>query len=365
MKSNIKVLHIINSLNIGGAEKLIVDGVSHYQNKIKVVDTLILKETKSSFEQQLEQNSRGEIFYLTTKSLYNPFLILKIIPYLKKYDLVHAHLFPTLYWVVIAKLFSFSKVKLIYTEHSTHNRRRDHFILKRLDRFIYSKIDFIGCISKGTYDELVNHIGDRGQKGIVYNGINLKSYSNLRKSEKYLFFKGSKNKIIIQVSSFRPQKDQKTLINAMSVLPEDYKLILVGDGQLKSECIRQVSDLGLEDRILFLGLRSDIPELLFNSDIVVLSSHYEGFGLAVVEGMAANKPVIATNIDGVKEIVENYGLLFEKQNSSELAENILSLGENKEYYDKISQQCYQRSNDFSINSMVDFYCAEYQKLMLK
>src|SRR5690554_5836630 len=106
-----KILQIINSLSTGGAEKLIIDSVPLYQKQGLTVDVLLLNNTETQFKSHLKETSKGKIDGLTIGSIYNPFLIFKIIPYLKKYDIIHLHLFPTLYWVVLAKLISFSNVK--------------------------------------------------------------------------------------------------------------------------------------------------------------------------------------------------------------------------------------------------------------
>jgi len=355
-----RVLQIINSLDTGGAEQLIVDSVPIYQEKGLEMDVLILKNNKTVFKRELEQRSSGKIIWLTSSSIYNPLLILKIIPYFRKYDIIHAHLFPTLYWVVLAKWFSFSKSKIFYTEHNTENRRRSHFLLKIIDRFIYSKLTFIGCISQGTYDNLNSHLKKSDRLKVINNGINLKRFKGLNENQKRSFF-SKDDTVLIQVSSFKIQKDQKTLIETLKYLPDNIKLLLVGDGILRSEREKQVEELNLGSRIKFLGIRNDVPLLLSSSDIVVLSSFYEGFGLAIVEGMAANKPVVASDVSGLREIVRNYGLLFEQGNAKDLAKQIMFLYENKELYKRIQKACLDRAKDFQIEKMVDDYINEYQK----
>src|SRR5690606_24077441 len=254
-----KVLYVINSLAIGRAEKLVADSLLYYKTELEQVDLLALKKTKKSFSERIPNDIK--IDFLTKKRLYSPILILKIIPYIKKYDILHVHLFPALYWVVLAKLISFSKVKIVYTEHSTENKRRKNKVLKYLDRFIYRKLDFIGCISEATKSNLENHLKTRNKKiSVIFNGIDLKEFLNptANSDNVYNFFeKGSF--ILIQVSSFRVQKDQKTVIRALPSLPEKIKLILVGDGNLKLSNEELVKKLNLQDRVKFLGTRNDIP----------------------------------------------------------------------------------------------------------
>lgn len=355
-----KVLHIINSLNTGGAEKLIIDSVPIYQSKGINLDVLILSNKKTMFREKLEQISTGKIFSFTSKSIYNPILIFKIIPYLKSYDIVHLHLFPTLYWGVLAKHLSFNKIKIFYTEHSTDNRRRDYSILFRMEKFIYSKLDFIGCISQGVLGNLSTYLKDNKKVKVIHNGVSLDDFKQATTSLGNNFFSDDAQ-ILIQIASFDKRKDQKTLIEALNFLPNNFKLILVGDGILRKDCQSLTNELKLNNRVKFLGIRNDVPELLNSSDVVVLSSNIEGFGLAAVEGMAANKPVVASNIPGLGDIVKDYGLLFNKGDAKDLAERILSLYEIDQRYNKVQEACYLRSKDFDIKTMVDSYIYEYRK----
>lgn len=358
-----RVLQVITSLQIGGAEKLLVDSVPIYQSKSIKMDVLSLNNNKSAFWEKLTQKSNGKVIGLTSKSVYNPFLIFKIIPYFKKYDIIHLHLFPTLYWVIIAKWISISKVKFVYTEHSTNNRRRDKFFFKILDRFIYNKLDEIVCITEGVKNNLVKHLGNKKNIEVINNGIDIKKFScKINKNERFDFFTKDDFRLI-QVSSFRIQKDHATLIRSLKLLPERVKLLLVGDGILIEENKRLVIELALQDRVFFLGNRYDIAELINYCDVAILSSQWEGFGLAIVEGMAANKPVIASDIDGIREIVGGYGLLFEKGNEKDLAIQINKIMDDKDLYQKIADKCLLRSHDFDISKMIDSYTMIYNSLL--
>lgn len=357
-----KVLQITNSLNIGGAEKLVSEMIPHFVDRGIPTDLLILKKSKTFLYERL--NDKGvKVDFLSKGSVYNPLLIFKIIPYLKEYDLIHIHLFPTLYWVVIAKFISFSKTKLVYTEHSTSNKRRRKKIFRLLDSFIYFKLSSVACISDATKENLSRHLILKTiDIQVVLNGIDLDAIKkNLPAENKNEFF-GKDDFVLIQVSSFREQKDQRTLVKSLLYLPSEVKLILVGEGYLKTSVEDLVRQLNLQDRVLFLGLRNDVPQLLYTADVCVLSSRYEGFGLAILEGMALAKPSIATDVEGIREIVDGHGLLFKKGNSKDLADKISSLYYDKSYYKKIALQCLHRSKQFDIKIMVDRYIGLYQKI---
>lgn len=359
-----KVLHIISSLTAGGAEKLIIDSLPIYKQEHIDVDLVVLKDLgKSSiFQNNLTKKFFGKVNYLSKGTVYNPFLIFKIIRYIKQYDLVHIHLFPAIYWTVLAKLLLFKNVKLIFTEHNTLNKRRDIKFLKPVEKFIYDKLDFIGCISEATKTNLIDHLSfKKNNIQVIENGILLDNFQNLNNVD-YNFFDVD-SFIITQVSSFREQKDQPTILRALKKLPSNFKLLLIGNGHLLENNIALAKELGVYDRVKFLGIRNDIPTLLNYSDVVVLSSNYEGFGLAIVEGMAANKPCIASNIDGIKQVVENYGLLFEVGNQDQLASHLLELYTNKDYYNIISKKCFARSVDFDIKNMVRKYINVYTELV--
>lgn len=165
------------------------------------------------------------------------------------------------------------------------------------------------------------------------------------------------------VSAFRKQKDQKTLIKAISHLPDDYRLMLAGEGELKGECEHLSRELGLEKRVSFPGIRSDVPALLASSDVIVMSSHYEGLSLSSIEGMASGKPFIASNVDGLREIVDGAGLLFEEGNDIMLAELIKKVCEDKIFAERIGQRCRERAGHYDISATVEGYGKVYESLI--
>lgn len=361
---SMKILQLINSLYIGGAEKLIVDTVPALQNQGIEVDVLCLKKDRTSFWKNLEKESNGSIEGLTEGSLYNPLLIFKLIPFLKRYNVIHVHLFPALYWVILAKWLSFSSVKIIVTEHNTKNRRMQKGCYRLVDRFFHRGVIRVVTISdQGMYD-VKKHLSNLPTERfkLIYNGINIKKYTTAVPYSRNTFFK-EEDFVVTQVSNFRKQKDHTTLIRALAEVPEVVKLILVGEGKLKKESEKLVHQLNLEHRVLFLGARTDVERIVKTSDVIVLSSAHEGFGLAIVEGMAAQKPCIASRIGGLSEIVDGYGLLFQVGNTKELASHIVQLYTNNELYSQVADKCYERAQQFDVNKMVDLYLELYKEVI--
>ena len=122
-------------------------------------------------------------------------------------------------------------------------------------------------------------------------------------------------------------------------------------------------ELGLQKRVLFLGIRTDVARLLKTASVSIVSSHWEGFGLAAVEGMAVMKPVIATNVPGLSNVVKGAGILFEKGNEKELASKINELLNDQYYYNAVAEAGFERAKQYDINSMVDKLIGSYRRML--
>lgn len=362
----IKVLHIIPSLYAGGAEKLIEESLPIMKNNYNIdVEVLLLTDRGNVFDKKLKENNIkiNVSPHKKIRSIKNIFYILEHIKR-NHYDIVHSHLFPCNYWAsLVSKLIFKNKPKLVTTEHSTHNKRRNKFYFKPVEKFIYYSYDTVISISEGTQQNLVNWIKPKCKDKfvVIENGINLENFINAepyKKSDLDISFNES-TKLLCMVGSFRKQKDQATIIRAMKELSDDTFLLLVGDGPLRLENENLAKELKVDERVKFLGIRKDVPRIFKTSDIVIVSSHWEGFGLVAAEGMAAGKPVIASDVPGLEEVVHGAGILFKQGDSRDLKDKIEYLNENQREYDYISKRCLRRSNKYDVNEMVKKYCDQY------
>ena len=360
-----KVAHLINSMFTGGAENLIAESVSVFKNQGLTVDVILLNGTATPFFQKLKATGCTSIV-LGLQSVYNPLLIFKIIPLLKKYDILHVHLFPALYWVAIAKMLSFSKVKLVFTEHNTINRRLSNAFYLLFDYFIYQFYSKIICISAEIEQILHTKIAiTKNKTVIILNGINLKKETGeLALQPQDLFINANINtKFITQVAGFRLQKDQPTAIRAMQLLPLNMILLLVGDGTERNACQQLATQLNVGDRVVFLGVRSDVSLILQLSDFVILASHHEGLSLSSIEGMASGKPFIASDVPGLCDVVIGAGLLFDDGDYKALAGHIIHLDADVNFYNATVEKCLERAAEFDIEIMVQKEIELYKILM--
>lgn len=361
------VLYVINDLSSGGAEKLVDDIVPILNENINLnVEVLLLRETNSVY-QNLENNNI-KVTKLNVKNLYNPIVFFKIISFFKKnkYDIIHAHLFPTLYWVALANLFNIrNKVKLIYTEHNVTNKRREKPFLNGIERFIYSRYDKVICISEAVHTELVHWLKVDSKQDdkflTIYNGINtimFRDAMQLDKSELYDEYQEA-DILLCMVARFAESKDHDTVIRAMYNLPSNFKLILVGTGPREEHIRKLTIEYDLTDRVVFLGERNDVPKIMKTIDFLIVSSNWEGFGLTAVEGMAAGKVVLASDVPGLNEVIRDKDLLFRKGSEIQLAQLISEICNDNLLYEKKEKLSLNNANRFSLDEMAINYTKLY------
>lgn len=356
-----KILHVITSLTTGGAEKLVSEIAPMLKDKGHEVEVCVFNGEHTAFMQYLLNAGIKIISFGEKCNVYNPIFIVRLIGLMKHYDIVHTHnTAPQLFAAIGSVLCS---VVLVTTEHTTSNRRRDWKWYALIDKWMYSRYKKVICISDSTETNLREFINERsGKISTIYNGINIRRYASALPVDKTQITKYPDRKIVTMVAGFRYQKDQETIIRAMKHLSVDVELWLIGDGERRPIIEQRIKDNKLSERVRLLGIRSDIPSLLKAADVVVQSSHWEGFGLAAVEGMAAGKPVVASDVEGLAQVVQGAGLLFPHGDEVVLAKIINHLLTDDEYYQQVADKCYERAQMYDIQKMVDSYSELYKSI---
>lgn len=352
-----KILHVITSLRIGGAERLMTILLPELRNLGNEVELLVFNGHRTPFTETLEKEGI-KIHSLGSKNVYNPRNIIKLRKFINHYDVIHTHNTACQLFVPLAKILTMRKGStLITTEHNTTNRRRGKWWLKPLDKWMYGNYSKVICIAESTEDNLISHIGKKVKTCVIYNGIKIPNLSESVKDLKGVI-------IISMVAAFRPQKNQDCLVRAMTLLPPRFKLRLIGDGERRPDVEELARKLGVLDRVIFMGNRSDINELLQESHINVLSSHWEGFGLAAVEGMAFGIPTIVSDVEGLGDIVKGYGIVFPDNDYKTLANKIMTLSLTSNLYFNMREKCINRARQFDIKE-TSLYYDEIYKMILK
>lgn len=359
-----KILHVIDSLAVGGAEKLVLDTLPLYNSIDGVTaDVALLDASESIFLKKLKTQNCCRIYELSSGNLYNPMLIFKLVPIIRKYDVIHVHLFPAQYFAVIANLFSWKKI--IFTEHNSFNRRMDNPFFKLLEKMIYKLYNKIICISPEVKEVMKNGLKINENKLItIENGISINDVKNAKVSFRKEFGYTEEDVIIIMVAKFRQQKDHETLVKSIAQLPDKYKLLLVGDGKKEryDEIVNLVEKLKIKGRTIFTGERGDVFSLYKMANIAVLSSNWEGFGLVAAEAMASGTPLIASNVPGLSEVVSGGGILFEKGNVDDLTQKISELTDDNVLYNETSRKGQKKAQKYDISRLVEQTLLLYRSL---
>ena len=364
-----RILQVITSLDMGGAETLVVNLIPRLQVLGNTVDLCVFNGTETPLTQRLKKECPQTKIFTLGHGVYNPLYIFKLVKIMKNYDIVHTHNSSPQLFVAIASLFN--SPKLVSTEHNTSNRKRNWKWYRPIESWMYGRYDHVICISKIAEDKLREYMGGEWlvkssdkYKSIttINNGIDVNTISEAEPCKELLDLKESR-KSILMVAGFRKQKNQDTIIRALTLLDkEKYEVWFAGVGERMEEVKQLALSLGVSDRVRFLGLRTDIPNVLRAADVIVMSSHWEGLSLSNVEGMSAHKPFIASDVNGLKEVTKGYGILFPHEDAKTLAEEINRLASDEAYYNEIAERCYNRALEFDISNTVSGYADVYKNI---
>ena len=355
-----KILQVVTSLQTGGAEKIVTDLTLALHSRGHKVDVVSFAGGDTIFKQKLKSHNCRVREFSEMWDVYNWKFIFKLRRLMRAYDIVHTHNTSAQLFAALANIHR--KTKLVTTEHSTNNRRRNWVGYRPIDRWMYGQYDKTVCISDIAKEKLQEYLGSSAHHKIITinNGVDVSRFYN----EQPLTELSHPNQFIaVMVAGFREAKDQDTLIKAISLLPEEYRLWLVGDGVRRSELENLISSLQLQQRVTLLGVRSDVPNILKSADVVVMSSHWEGLSLSNIEGMASGKPFVASDVNGLHEVTEGYGILFPHEDAKALSVILQRLHDDETYYQQVAEACYRRAQMFDINKMVDEYVGVYKSLL--
>ena len=369
-----KVLFVINNLGSGGAERVLVDLITELSAKNINVELALLSSKNSVYLNDI-YDIGIKVHILKYENIKDPRNILELVKLIKtnNYTIIHSHLFPSQYWVSFARLIlRRADIKYVTTEHSTYNRRRNIKIFKLLDRIVYKNYNKIVSVSNEIEDNLKSWIKLEADKfRIIYNGINLNHFKECKAYNKDEFLRSNNIKINVEsepiilcmVGRFSPAKDQNTIIRSLSLLPEYVHLILLGEGNLMNQSIDLTKSLNLIHRVHFLGYQKEICKYLKLSDIIILSSNWEGFGLSAIEGMICGKPVIVSNVDGLVQTVGEAGIKFQRGDEIDLSNKIKYLLSNKEEMIKKSRESTKQAEKYDIERNTKSLMELYSQLM--
>ena len=357
--SNKTVVFCIEALTVGGAERMLVAMANQFIKRDWDVHMICL--TKSGeLAEQLDQKVHQHV--LNKRPGIDLKLPGKIRSLVKGINpvAINSHLWTANLWTRIA--LCRAGIPIVITEHSRDTWKGPHY--RMLDRLLAKWTKQLVAVSTDTADFYRDEINiPRSLVTVINNGVDTKRYAAGDGAELKRQWAPNGELLIGTVGRMVPAKNHQRLLDVAALLKDKlpaFKLVLVGDGELRAEVEQAVKDKSVQDVVLLAGARSDVPDVLNALDIFVLSSDREGHPLTALESQAAGTPVVLTNAGGSADAIaaqgaSKGGLLVDKD-AHELADAIVELSSDKNTLASMGQfgQRYALEQ-FDLQHMVDKY----------
>lgn len=291
----------------------------------------------------------------------------------EKLDILHVHYaMPHAISAILARDLSDHDVKVITTLHGT-----DISVLsfdstfKKMIKYGIEKSDAVTAVSNNLVEQTNESLQVDKEISVIYNFVNEEEYykKDMPLLKKQYDIKENE-KIVIHISNFRKIKRVEDVIYTFKKIQEETpsKLLLVGDGPESSAAFQLVEELGITEDVLFLGKQKKISELLSISDLILLMSEQESFGLVLLEAMNCEVPSIGTNVGGIPEVIEHgkTGYLVELGDVNQAAKYAINLLNNDRLLKEFSENAYEYAREhFRSDIILKQYTDLYDRVLNK
>lgn len=306
----------------------------------------------------------------------HPFLTIdltaSLVELYKKFSIqiIHAHYaLPNAISALLAREIVGNKVKVITTLHGTDITiwGKDPS-LRPVLRYGLERSNAITAVSHSLKKETMNSLNLARPIEVIYNFVDTRLYKRNPDEDLRAKLAPRGEKIILHVSNFRPVKRVPDLLRAFANLSKeknDCLLLLVGEGVERVKAETMADELGIRERVMFLGTWIDLVPLFSVADLFVLPSEKESFGLAALEAMACGVPVVATKTGGLPEIVEHgkTGFLVPVGDVRELTSAIWCLLSDEVLHQEMAANSRKKAENFSVEKIIPLYEAVYYRVL--
>jgi L-malate glycosyltransferase len=321
------------------------------------------------YSHQVDVNSYSVFQYAP----YDIALATKIAEVIKneQLDLMHVHYaIPHAVCAILGRDMAGSDIGIVTTLHGTDiTVLGTDSSLKEAIRYGIEKSDVVTAVSNSLRDQTYDMITPDKSIQTVYNFVDEREYHLMDASRlKKEFGIREDEKVLVHVSNFRKVKRVSDVVDTFYRVQKKMaaKLLLIGDGPEMNRVIQQARELGIEEQVLFLGKRDNLAELYNMSDLKLLLSEKEAFGLVLLEAMACGVPCIGTQIGGMPEIIENgkNGYLVELGDAEQAAERALEVLTNEGLHQQLKKGALETvENRFHSTSILKQYETIYEALL--
>ncbi len=324
------ILYLIDFLGTGGVESYIYSLAKAYRKDHRIF--LCYGHEKHGLEKF--QSLDIEIIQLPMRNFYDLKAAKELSQLCRDYeiDVVHTHFLRENGVATLSKLFG-NQAKIINTRHMPWVNRG---LTRLVNRQIVRGNDYVIAVSESVREILIRELGDLKKIKRIYTGIDLKNFKNRNYDFRKRYGIDQGEVVITSTARLSPEKGQEFILDAipivLSQIDKPVRFVFVGNGPDREKLEAKVREMGLEERVLFLGYQQDIASILLASDIFLLCSQSEAFGIAILEAMACQLPVIATSTGGITEIIGkdlSAGRLVDYGREDQLSNELIQLIEDK------------------------------------
>jgi glycosyltransferase involved in cell wall biosynthesis len=372
-KNSRRLLHLVSSGGLYGAENVILHLASSANGLFPYVGALnnrhnphleVIAKAKAMGVKTVVFDSQGR-FDLGTVFKIRDFLLENNI------DIIHTHNYKSdIVGFLAAKL---AGKKWIATNHVWHSTDSKLKIYETIDAFILKQATKVVAVSEEIRQDLLARHFASGHVRTIHNGINIAQFLRRNSSAVHSLRKElgiKENELVLSiVGRLSKEKGHAIFIEAaQEVLKQNnnIKFLIIGDGPLRESLRAEVEKRKLTEKIIFTGIRQDMPEVYSMTDVLVNASFIEGLPMTILEAMAAQLPIIATKVGAIPQVIRHKenGLLLDAGDKETLVKAMRSLIDDAQMRNHLAQQAYRDvCEHFSVERMSEQYKQVYQEIL--
>jgi N-acetyl-alpha-D-glucosaminyl L-malate synthase BshA len=367
----IRVGFVLHVMQVAGAEVLVAETIRRLGRRITPV--VFCLDAVGALGEQMRAEG-VDVVAFGRRPGFDARVIWRLARQIRQRNLevLHAHQYTPFFYGALAAAVSRTGTRIVFTEHGRHWPDLVSAKRRLVNRLVLDRLaDRVTGVSAFSAQALSTRDGFRSNRiQVIENGIDVSRYERPvdREALRRRLQLDPDRRYIATIARFHPVKDHPTLLRAFAIVSkaiDDVDLLLAGDGPLRPELERLVDELGIQGRVRFLGVRSDVADLLAAADLFALSSLSEAASLTVLEAMASGTPVVVTDVGGNPEMIRRGvdGQLTPRGDATAMAETMIRVLREPQLAASMAARAAERARTtYPLERTVDRYYELYREL---
>lgn len=371
LRRPIRVGFVLHVMQVAGAEVLVKETIR--QLGPRIVPTIFCLDRVGTLGEEFVQ-AGGDLVCLNRKPGWDFRLVRPFAKHIRErgIDVLHAHQYTPFFYTALAKTWIHPMPRVILTEHGRHYPDNVAPARRAINRVVLDRLaDAVNACSEFSARALCEIDGFTGRRiEVIANGIATERYQPVqdRRAAKQALGLDPSRRYIANVARHHPVKDQAMLIRGFAEFVRtnpQVDLVMVGDGPLRADLEALAAEQKVTERVHFLGIRSDVPQVLQAMDAFALTSVSEAASLTLLEAMAVGLPVVVTDVGGNPEIVRDgiEGILVPRGDAPACARAFATLFSDASVAQRLGEAGRERVlTQYRLESTINAYFGLYRRL---